>query len=137
MRVLVDTCVWSLALARRMPRDSPEVAELRRLILDGDGVLLAAIVLQGLLQAARSSEQHDALMRTLAPFELLLPTRDDHELAAQLFRICRSKGVAVGTVDALIAALAIRSRAMLLTVDEDFVRIAGLTKLRLLRPRGE
>ena len=44
---------------------------------------------------------------------------------------CRRHGVQLGIIDALIAALAIRHHATLLTTDQDFVHAAAWIPVRL------
>ena len=51
--------------------------------------------------------------------------------AAAIFRAARAKGVAVTTIDALIAAIALEHGATLFTLDKDFSRLAGITRLPL------
>jgi len=132
MRVVVDTCVWSLALARHAPSDAPAVAILRRLIEDGEEILLPGIVLQELLQGLRSEASATRLRGVLEPFELVAGDADDFAHAATLFRSCRAKGVGIATVDALIAAIAISHGAALLTTAADFGRMAEVVPLKLL-----
>lgn len=136
MRVLVDTCVWSLACSRRTPKNEPAVVELRRLVTGGDDVLLAGIVLQELLQGVRSKEQQEKLRELLAPFSLVLADENDHALAAELHRDCRAHGIAASSIDALVAAIALRREAALLTVDADFARMAPIARLKMISPSG-
>jgi predicted nucleic acid-binding protein len=51
--------------------------------------------------------------------------------AAAIFRLARSKGVRLTTIDALIAEMALEHRASVFTLDKDFSRIATLTGLPL------
>jgi predicted nucleic acid-binding protein len=44
---------------------------------------------------------------------------------------CRRCGLQIGTIDALLAQLCIRHTLTLLTADQDFVRIASRSPLRL------
>ncbi len=67
---------------------------------------------------------------SLLPF--IAPEFEDHIEAATLRNRCRRKGVQVGTIDALIAALCIRHDLRLLTSDRDFDAIARHAELSLL-----
>jgi predicted nucleic acid-binding protein len=62
------------------------------------------------------------------------PDRDDYIAAAEIRNACRRSGVQLGTVDALIARLAIRHDHTLLTADRDFEHAAPYIHLRLWRP---
>lgn len=134
MTILVDTSVWSLALRRDRPNDEPAVEELRHFVERGE-VQLLGVILQEVLQGFHDSARTKRLAERLAPFPLLALHRGDYLFAAELRTRCRSKGLAVSTIDAQIAAAAINYRCALLTVDEDFRRIARLFPLRLL-PRA-
>jgi predicted nucleic acid-binding protein len=50
-----------------------------------------------------------------------------HRDAAGIFRLARSKGFSLTTIDALIAAIALENRAAIFTLDKDFHRIASIT----------
>jgi len=97
----------------------------------GEDVCLCGVVLQEILQAFRGDSTSRRVRRLLDPFELLSADRNDHVAAARIHRLCASKGVTAGTVDRLIAQLAIRHGCQLLTTDKDFVRMAPLRELRL------
>jgi predicted nucleic acid-binding protein len=62
------------------------------------------------------------------------PDRDDHIAAAQLRNKCRRAGVQIGTIDALIAQMCIRSELTLLTTDRDFSHAAKHCALRVWSP---
>lgn len=133
MRVVVDTCVWSLAFAKNTPAGNPAVAALRRLIEDGEEVLLPGIVLQELLQGVRSAESARRLRVVLEPFELVAGAPDDFARAAEIFRAGRARDLGIATIDALIGAIALGRDAALLTTDRDFARMAEAVPLRVLQ----
>lgn len=129
MTLFVDTSVWSLALRRDQPEPSPEVVALGRLLDGGEPVVTTGLVLQELLQGFEGARARDQIVErfTLLPF--LVPDRDDHVAAAGLLSSCRRRGVQVGTIDALLAALCIRHELTMLTTDADFARIAEIHPL--------
>jgi len=133
MRVIVDTSVWSLALRRRKPAASPHCDLLRRLIMDGETVLLGAIR-QELLSGIRFPEQYQRLKLRLRAFPDLTLETGDHELAAAFFNTCMSKGIAGGPIDLLICAAAHRRRYMILTTDPDFDHYGRHLSIDLLKP---
>jgi predicted nucleic acid-binding protein len=51
--------------------------------------------------------------------------------AAELGQACRQKNLTVGSLDLLIATIALHHAAEVVTFDEDFRRIAGVSKLRV------
>jgi len=123
VNVLVDTSVWSLALRRDAPPGRREVEALSAAIERGDACLTGAI-LQEVLQGFPNLERTRRLKDYLGPFPLLDLHRGDFVFAAEIRNKCRSKGLAVTTIDAQIAAAAINHRCMLLAADADFEGVA-------------
>lgn len=132
--IIVDTSVLSLAF-RRKARTAPEPAKvrtLRRLVTENMPVVIPGIVFQELLSGVRTADEFQRLEQILEGFPILLATRDHHVSAARIANICIQAGVTVSTVDCLIAAMTVESRARLLTGDRDFVRMAPHCGLNLL-----
>jgi predicted nucleic acid-binding protein len=134
LNLLVDTSVWSLALRRDKGGSIPEVEFLTRALTNGESILTTGIILQELLQGFRGPKDRDAILERFSALPLLVPDRDDHVQAAELRNECRRRGVQVGTIDALIARLAIRHEVTLLTTDRDFERVARFAPLALSLP---
>jgi len=63
--------------------------------------------LQELLSGIREKAQFIRLQEILEGFPIILATQQSHLEAAQIANACRSRGVAVSTVDCLIAAMTI------------------------------
>ena len=132
MNVLVDTSVWSLALRRYSPPDIKETRILERCIERKDALFSTGIIIQELLQGFRGPKQHDRLIDHLGGLPLIVPELIDHIEAASLQITCRRKGIQIGTIDALLAQLAISYDLELLTTDQDFTMIARYAPLRIL-----
>ena len=92
MRVLVDTCVWSLSLRSSEAVDSPEVSELIELIRELR-VQIIGPIRQELLTGIQSRSQFTSLRDHLRAFPDLEMTNRDYESAAEYHNLCRSKGV--------------------------------------------
>ncbi len=131
MSVLVDTSVWSLALRRDKPPAGSRAVETLRLAVERGDVCLAGVVLQEVLQGFPSPDRARRLVDYLAPFPILALHRGDYLYAAEIRNKCRSKGLAISTVDAEIAAASINHGCPLLTVDRDFEGILRHFPLRL------
>ncbi len=129
MTLLVDTSVWSLALRRDSPPDLPEVGALRTALESGELVVTTGLILQEILQGFAGPRARDAILERFNALPFLTPGRRDHVEAADLRNRCRRKGIQVGTIDALLAALCIRHGLSILTRDEDFIRIAEVAPL--------
>jgi predicted nucleic acid-binding protein len=125
--ILVDTSVWVDFFS---PSPSRAGAELRRMIADAEPFALSGVIVSEILQGLRRDV--DQIERHLSQWDMLeplgLPT---YREAAAIFRIGRAKGFSLTTIDTLIAAIALDHRAVLFTVDQDFSRIARITRLQL------
>ena len=131
MRLLVDTSVWSLALRRDARSDVPEVGLLLRALEGESEVYTTGLVLQELLQGFSGPTARDAILTKFASLPVIVPEVKDHADAATLRNLCRRNGVQVGTIDALIASLAIRFELTLLTTDGDFEHLSRYADINL------
>lgn len=132
MNLLVDTSAWSLALRRDSPRHWA-VESLSRALRAGDGIFTTGLILQEILQGFEGPKARQKVLDSFGSLPFLVPDRQDYIDAAELRNSCRRKGVQIGTIDALLAQLAIRHDLSLLTADGDFDHIAKLTSLQLVR----
>lgn len=131
MSLFVDTSVWSLLLRRDRPADISEVRALVHALETGERVVTTGLVLQELLQGFAGPKARDQIVERFAAFPLLAPDRQDYIAAAELRRLCRKRGVQVGTIDVLLAQLCVRHELTLLTVDGDFSLMAKHCPLRI------
>jgi predicted nucleic acid-binding protein len=133
--IVLDTSIVSLAFRRRA-RPVPEPAAVvlfRHLILTGEPMFLPGICLQEFLSGARTPEQARRLAALAEGFEVRPATESDHRLGAEIETACRRVGVAMTTIDALIAGQTIRARGRLFTLDADFLRIPRPMGLRIVQ----
>lgn len=125
--ILVDSSVWIDFFSSKPGRAGDE---LRRMIADAEPFALAGVVVAEVLQGL--TRDVSRIEGYLSQWELLEPRGfGTYREAAAIFRLGRSRGVALTTVDALIAAIAMDHRATVFTLDKDFSRIARLTHLPL------
>ena len=134
MILLVDTSVWSLALRRDSPGTEPEVGMLQRALGGAAMVVTTGIILQELLQGFVPGRSHDRILAAFSGIRMIQPRRADYVDAASLRNACRRAGVQLGTIDALIAQVAIRYDLTLLTTDQDFRHAAKACPLRIWAP---
>ena len=125
--ILVDSSVWVDFFS-----SSPGLAggELRRMIEESEHFALAGVVvaevLQGLTRDAGSIEQF------LAQCDILEPRGfETYREAAAIYRAARAQGISLTTIDTLIATIALEHGASVFTLDQDFSRIARITRLEL------
>ncbi len=120
MNVLVDTCIWSLALRRHTNMESTEVNKLKELILDSRAVIMGP-VRQELLSGISNRSQFIKLRDYLQAFPDLNVRMDDYELAAEYFNTCRRKGVQGSNTDFLICSISTNHELPIFTNDKDFL----------------
>jgi len=121
--ILVDSSAW---IEFQRATGSPAHRRLRQAIEADEQLATTGIVILEVLAGARDARHARALSRLLGRC-LLLRVREpsDHEVAARLYRDCRSAGMTVRRLpDCLIATLAIRTGCQLLHQDSDFGLIA-------------
>ena len=138
MTVLVDTPVWSLAL-RRQPKDLEAkdhriVNEWEELVRFGRAAIIGPIR-QELLSGVREEAQFEKLRRRLAPLPDTPLQEDDFVTAARFFNRCHGRGIAPGSIDLLLCAVAHRCESPIFSTDQDFGRYSRYLPVRLHRIR--
>ncbi len=130
--MLVDTSVWIPWL---LGRETSFTLQLDTLLDEADA-LLAPVILQELLQGARSESDMRRLRDEFSRQPMLRAGDSTYALAGELYARCRWRGVTIRSPhDCLIAALAIEHGTLLLHEDRDFERIAEMAPgLRLWAP---
>lgn len=128
MIILVDSGVWIDYFRNRFTAETEALDEL--LAHDAD-LATCGIILTEVLQGIRTENQYQKVSRLLAHLLYLPLEKEDYEQAALLYRAARRKGKTVRTtVDAIIAAVAIRHQTLLLHHDRDYAVLAQLSGLQ-------
>lgn len=128
--ILADTSAW---VEYHRATGSAAHIRMRSLIESGGPLATTEPVLMEFVGGADSVAQAEALRRLLLRYELLpFDGAIDFENAASIYRRCRSRGVTPrGFVDCMIAAVAFRTGASVLTVNSDLERIAEVMGIEL------
>lgn len=125
--ILIDTSAWVEFLRGT---DSPVCDAVDRL-LDGELATCDAVSME-LLAGARDERQLAQLRGLLARTTMLPTSPADYELAAALYRACRTRGETVRKlIDCLIGAVAVRAGVEILHADADFEVLARHTDVRV------
>jgi predicted nucleic acid-binding protein len=132
VKVLADTCAWSLLLRRGNPAalNSEEqimLGVLKEAIQDGR-VAMVGPIRQEVLSGIRETAQFERLRQALSAFPDQPITTADYEEAARLYNFCRSRGVEGGGIDILLCTVASRARWTLLTDDGGIQRCLEVLK---------
>lgn len=134
MALLIDTSVWSLAYRRDTPTGHAEVQALRQALTGGDSVVTTGMILLELLRGFVPAKAQQIIHTAFDTLEFIEPTRHDYVEAASIGNTCRRSGVQLGSVDALIAQLAMAGNHTILTTDNDFHLAARHIDLRIWQP---
>ncbi len=127
--ILVDSSVW-IDFFSSSPGSGG--AELRRMIEDSEPFALTGVVVTEVLQGL--TRDVTVIEQSLSQWDMLEPRGfKTYQRAAAIYRSARGKGIALTTIDTLIAAIALEHRASVFTLDRDFSRIALMTGLALYR----
>ena len=130
MKILVDTCIWSLAFRRITDSFVKEVQILKSLILEKK-IQMIGPIRQELLSGIKSEKQFNSLKSHLSAFPDLSITTQDYELAAAFFNICRENGIQGSNTDFLICALSHYYQMPVFTNDADFLQYAKYCPMTL------
>ena len=122
MKLIVDTCIWSLSLRRRNAArmnagERQLLAQLKEAIQDRR-VAMVGPIRQEILSGIRDQAQFAKTEELLDPFRDEEIVAGDYVEAARLFNLCRTHGVQCGPVDMLLCAVANRNRFGILTNDK-------------------
>ncbi|HYB24787.1 MAG TPA: PIN domain nuclease [Solirubrobacteraceae bacterium] len=128
--ILIDSSAWVEFLRAT---GSPLHLSARDAVAGEREVACTEVVAMEVLAGARDEADRDRLRRLLYRFAFLtVDGLRDYEQAAELYRLCRRRGMTVRKLtDCLIAAVAIRNDAELLCDDSDFLAVASCAPLSL------
>ena len=134
MKIIIDTCVWSLALRRNESQSNGRVEELKELIKEVRAQLIGP-VRQELLSGIKLEKQFHTLKKHLYAFEDLELAKEDYELAAEYYKAAGRNGIQGSNTDFLICAIAVRRNMPVFTADKDFENFKTIVPIKLYRPR--
>lgn len=128
--ILIDSSAW---IEFDRATGSATDQHLTELIRNSTQIAVTEPVLMEVLAGAKGTNERRILRRALTSFEWLAvdPTAD-FDAAAKIYADCRKAGVTPrNLIDCMIAAVAMRTGASVLTADRDFTAIAQVQPLRL------
>lgn len=128
--ILADSSAWIEYLRAT---ESETDLQLDGLLRDGARVATTDLVMLEVLSGAQTQDHHDRWQGLLYSCEYLRSQPPlDYEAGAAIYRTCRRGGETVrAPLDCVIAAIAMRCRAAVLTKDRDFETIARHVELEL------
>jgi predicted nucleic acid-binding protein len=123
--ILVDTSAW---VEFDRATGSAVDSRLARLIADEEGIAVTEPVVLEVLAGARDAAGERDLRRLMSRFALMrFDAAVDFDAAARIYRTCRRTGVTPrGMIDCMIASVAMRNNASLLTADSDLDHVGEI-----------
>jgi predicted nucleic acid-binding protein len=132
MRVIVDTCVWSLAF-RKKEKTEYELKLINYLseIVRDLRVVMIGPIRQEILSGISSESKFIEMQNKLSVFSDWSLETEDYELAAKFYNKCRVNGIQGSHIDYLLCAVAFNSNFSILTLDKDFEKYQKYTGITL------
>jgi len=127
MPLLIDTSLWIDFTRAKSPLALKQF--IKPHILHPEAHLAEPVTFEVLRHA--TPEESKQLTPQFQTFPTLTTPADLWERAAELGQACRKKGINTGSLDLLIASVALHHRAILVTFDDDFTRIATVSNLQI------
>jgi predicted nucleic acid-binding protein len=126
---LVDT---SVLIDFFKGKESVKTQKLEEIIQHTIPFGISAFTYQEVLQGSRDQREYDKLHTYLSSQKIYYPSKKSYPLAAHIFFQCRKAGVTIrGTIDTLIATIAIENELILLCNDRDFEHMASVITLHI------
>lgn len=128
--ILADTSAW---VEFDRATGSPADHRLTELIsTDGPLMVTEPVIMEVLAGARTDAREHDLRRLLQRPGLLHFDAATDFDAATRIYRRCRRSGVTPrGMIDCMIAAVAWRRGAILLTHDVDLDRVAQVVGVRV------
>lgn len=117
--VLIDTCMWSLALRRKNTSETKVAEEISSLI-DENRAKIIGLIRQEVLSGYSDFHRYIKLRDKLRFFPNEATIDADYETAAEYSNLCRKNGIQGSHADYLICAVAARLKMKIYTNDKDF-----------------
>lgn len=128
--ILIDTSAWV-----EFDRATGSAVDHRlvELLEEGDAAAITEPIVMEVLAGARDRRRELDLRGVLGRCRLLpFDSAADFESAARIYRDCRAAGVTPrGMIDCMVAAVAWRTEAILLSHDADLARVATVIEVEL------
>ncbi|MBO7419814.1 MAG: PIN domain-containing protein [Spirochaetaceae bacterium] len=134
MRVIVDTCVWSLAFRKKEKTvyEQNIINYLAKQIRDLRIVMIGPIR-QEILSGIPSESKFIDMRNKLSVLSDWAIKTEDYELAAKFYNKCRRDGIQGSHIDYLICAVAFNNGFSILTLDNDLYNYQNYTGIILER----
>lgn len=135
MNVLVDTSVWSAALRKKSKDRENNKIELKLTeLIEQHRAYIMGPIRQELLSGISDYQDFLHVKNVLEAFPDLTMETSIYERAAEMYNICRKKGIQGFHIDFLICSAAEFFHLSIFTLDKDFIHYSKYLPLILESP---
>lgn len=121
MNVLVDTTIWSFVFRKNnRSKDENSIESKLRELISENRIRMIGPIRQEILSGISLESSFLKLQKKLEPFDDLEISSSDYVRAAEMYNICRKKGIQGSHIDYLICAISERYYLSIFTLDQDF-----------------
>jgi predicted nucleic acid-binding protein len=120
--VLIDTSAW-IEFLRPRAVVSPEMREAVQACIESGRARICGVVIAELLQGAKGNKEIEQLQSLFDTVPSLVMQETDWQTAGLKIRQLKSQGLSAPITDAVIAAIALRHRMRVLTLDQHFAHL--------------
>lgn len=133
MSILVDTPIWSLAFRKNKTSNVSEIEIVNKLaeLIEQSMIRIIGPIRQEILSGISSTAAFALLKEKLEAWDDVVIDSSDYVRAAEMYNICRSKGIQGSHVDFLICAVAEKQGLSIYTLDRDFLLYAKHIPIKL------
>jgi len=117
--VIIDTCMWSLALRRKGTAETKVALEISSLINENRAKIIG-LIRQEVLSGYSNIQNYTKLRDKLRYFPNEVTIDADYESAAEYSSLCRKNGIQGSHADFLLCAVSARLKMKIYTNDKDF-----------------
>jgi len=133
MSVLVDTPIWSLALRKTKTKSVSEIEVISKLaeLIEQSLTRMIGPIRQEILSGISSPAAFTLLREKLEAWNDIVIDSSDYTRAAEMYNICRKRGIQGSHIDFLICAVAEKHDLSIYTLDKDFLSYAKYLPIQL------
>jgi predicted nucleic acid-binding protein len=125
-KIIIDTSAWIEYF-----KNNGKYVSLIEDNLNMENVLITGIIVSELLHGVRGSKEYDLLSKSIGAVPYIECIYNDWLKTGKILYELKRKGMSLPLTDVLIAVIAIRNSASILTLDRHFKKITLVTDLNL------
>jgi predicted nucleic acid-binding protein len=125
-KILVDTSIW-VEYFKNNKKYVPVIEK----NLNLENILITGPIISELLHGVKGSKGYQMLSSSISAVPYIECIYEDWMETGKVLYMLREKGVSIPLTDVLIATIAIRGKALVLTQDRHFKYISNITELKL------